>query len=559
MSSTENHRPNVILIVIDALRARNLGCYGASGQATPQIDKLAEQGILFEDAYSSWNTTDQSLTSILSGKHPRSHGIIHHGDKLRTQDLSSFEKLNVQLISQILHDQGYKTWAVDWMGRWFKKGFDYYGYKLKQSLLKQIGYYTVTLPLLYIKYMAAHLGILKIYSGKREFSVKSFLKGIKGVLKTFSFTFELARLQDSAFVRRVGESLIKKQSKDSFFLFLHFWDTHTPYNCPRKFLKRRKNSDPKEMLYSKYLGAVSYVDKQVGKLVDTLKSQGLLDKTLIIITSDHGESLIKHGIYFDHHGLYEVTTHVPLIFYYPQYFKTPKRVKGFVQHVDLVPTLCQLTGIDCSENSFDGMNLIPLVRGEKKEFRNYVYNEESYVQRKIGLRGKKYKYIYAPDNSGWCRYCQTVHGGKEELYDMKNDPEEKTNIVGKNKEIAMQMKEKVEDLIKELNTKREKQMIRNQIARLKPISSSGSWSTESNSGYTEKGGSMKKKKVSLELPENFLEEVKEKIKDSEFGSIEEYLSYIIEEVVHGEMKESTLTSEEDKKIKKKLKNLGYMD
>ncbi|MBS3820065.1 sulfatase, partial [bacterium] len=376
MSSKRNSPPHVILIVIDALRAKNLGCYGGSSQASPHIDKLADNGILFENVYSSWNTTDQSLTSIFSGKHPRSHGIVHHGDKVHSEDLSMFENLDVPWMPQILRDQGYKTWAVDWMGRWFKKGFDYYGYKLNQSLLKQIIYYTVTLPLLYIKYMMNHLGIIKIYSGKRRFSLNSLIRGLKRVLKTFSFMFQLARLHDSAFVRKVGEDLIKTGRGENFFLFLHFWDTHTPYNCPRKFFEKNKNSDLKDGLISKYHGAVSYVDQQVGRLVETLDSLDILDETLIIITSDHGESLTEHGIYFDHHGLYEVTTHVPLILYYPKYFSVPKRVKGFVQHVDLLPTLCDITGSEY-KNGLDGMNLLPLIKGDKKRLRNYVYKEES--------------------------------------------------------------------------------------------------------------------------------------------------------------------------------------
>jgi glucan phosphoethanolaminetransferase (alkaline phosphatase superfamily) len=79
--------PNIILIVIDALRARNLGCYGEERNPSPNIDKIADKGVLFEDVYCSWNTTDQSLTTILSGRYPRTHGIIHHGESLTEHDI----------------------------------------------------------------------------------------------------------------------------------------------------------------------------------------------------------------------------------------------------------------------------------------------------------------------------------------------------------------------------------------------------------------------------------------------------------------------------------------
>lgn len=557
MKKKQHHRPNIILIVIDALRAKSLGCYGGKKNLSPHIDKVAEKGILFENTYSSWNTTDQSLTSILCGRYPRTHGIVHHGDKVTPQDISMFEKMNIKLSSQIFRKHGYKTLAVDWMGRWFKKGFDYYGYEIKRNLVEKIIYYTFTLPYLHVKYMLDNLSLLQIYSGKRRISLKSMVKGLKDVLKTFAFTFELARLQDSAFVTQVAQELINKHEGRNFFLFLHFWDTHTPYNCPHRFLKDKKIYDQKEMLLSKYHGAVQYVDQQIGKLVSFLESKGILDNTLLIITSDHGESLTEHDIFFDHHGLYEVTTHVPLIFHYPYYFSQPKRVQGYVQHVDLLPTLCEITGVDSGEVSFDGTTLLPLIEGEKTQIRDHVYHEESYVQRKIGLRKDRYKYIYAPDGVGWCKYCQTVHQGKEELYDLENDPEEKNNITHHKPKLASQMREELTHLIRKFNTKREKQIIKNQLTRInRSFSFNPPQLKRSEEGKT--GGSMKKRKVVLKFPESFLTQIEERIKNSDFKSVEQYLTFIVEEMLKEEVDKEDKTGE-DKKIKKKLRNLGYMD
>ena len=114
-------KPNIILIVIDALRARNLGCYGMSGNPSPNIDQVARNSILFDGVYSCWNTTDQSLTSILSGKYPRSHGIMNHGDKVKPAEIDTLHKTNTKLLAQILKQASYNTMAVDWMGRWFKQ------------------------------------------------------------------------------------------------------------------------------------------------------------------------------------------------------------------------------------------------------------------------------------------------------------------------------------------------------------------------------------------------------------------------------------------------------
>jgi arylsulfatase A-like enzyme len=463
METHETNTPNIILIVIDALRARNLSCYGGKKTSTPHIDKMAHQGILFEKTYSCWNTTDQSLTTILSGRYPRTHGIIHHGDKVKPEDRKIFESLNVRMLAEILKPLGYKTMAVDWMGRWFKKGFDTYGYRTEKALWQKILYYTITLPYVHLKYVFAHFGLLKIYlkkRKKRKSAGSSFWKGLKDVLKTFRFTFELARVQDANIVTGVAEEWIKKSKQDKFFLFLHYWDTHTPYNCPRKFLGEKKigPSSAKDLLAERYHGAVKYADHQLGRLFNRLREENLLDNTLVIITSDHGESLTEHDIFFDHHGLYEVTTHVPLILCHPRIFPEPKRIGALVQHVDLLPSLCDVFGIPYEHYQFDGTSFMPLIKGETQEIRPYVFSEESYVQRKICLRTKEHKFIFAPDGTGLCNYCQTVHGGAEELYDMETDPEEAENIVSNASSVAQQLRKQLDQIIKALDDKRQQGM-----------------------------------------------------------------------------------------------------
>lgn len=565
VKKNKHEYPNIILVVIDALRARNLGCYGEDKESSPNIDKIADKGILFENVYCCWNTTDQSLTTILSGRYPRTHGIVHHGDKITPEDLNAFEALNVRLLPQVLQDNGYETLAVDWMARWFKRGFDYYGYNPERSLIRKLVYYVITLPYVHLKYVASNIGLLRIYSKKRRFTAASLWKGFRDVFRTFLFTFELARIQDACFVTRFAEELIRKSRKEKFFLFLHYWDTHTPYNCPRNFLEKKKGRmTSEEVLLARYKGAVSYVDQQIGRLFDWLKEERLLDETLIIITSDHGESLTEHDIYFDHHGLYDVTTHVPLILYYPQAFSEAKKVNGLVQHTDLAPTLYEFLNIKYKDYELDGASLMPLIRGEKREIRHFAFNEESYVQRKIGFRTKKLKYIFSPDGVGMCNYCQRVHGGEEELYNLEVDPEEKVNIAAESKVVSDEMRKRLDDLIKSLNSKKQRELISGSIFRLRE-----GWRLDNDnlikgefSGMKNERNerqSTKKEKVTLELPEEIMKEVKRRIEDTEFQSSEEYLSYIIHEVLKGSYSRAGKSSKEEKRIKKKLRSLGYMD
>jgi arylsulfatase len=449
-------KPNIILVVIDALRARNLGCFGADPASSPNLDKMAADGILFENCYSCWNTTDQSLTSILSGHYPRTHGIVHHGDKITLDDLKVYEHLGISLLGDWLKQNGYQTMAVDWMGRWYKRGFDFYGYKPEYNFLQKLGYHLFKLPYLHVKYIIDNIALLKIYSKKRKTSIRTNWESLKGVLKTFRFTFELARIQDAGYVTSLAEQLIRARKDNPFFLFLHYWDTHSPYNCPKKFITEKSKKQTAVDLYlSKVKGAVRYVDHHMGRIKEVLSNEKILDNTLLIITSDHGESLTEHDIHFDHHGLYEVTTHVPLIFYGPGIFKEKKKINSLIQHIDIAPTLCDLLNIKKHTFDFDGSSLFPLIDDEKKELRDFIFNEESYVQRKIAIRTHKYKYIMAPDGRGFCNYCQKVHVGPEELYDLSLDPEETKSLIDQEKELAQEMKKQLESFVSALDKKRE--------------------------------------------------------------------------------------------------------
>ena len=117
---------NIVLIGIDALRADHLGCYAYDKETSPNIDNLAKKGITFENAFSCINTTDPSFTTILSGKYPISHGIRNHSEKVTNSMLQNFYKQKIRFLSEILRDNGYKTIGIDWLGRWHKKGFEYY-------------------------------------------------------------------------------------------------------------------------------------------------------------------------------------------------------------------------------------------------------------------------------------------------------------------------------------------------------------------------------------------------------------------------------------------------
>jgi arylsulfatase len=448
-----NSYPNISLIVIDALRAGNVGTYGADNGATHNMDAVAKEGLVFEDVYSTWNTTDQSLTSILTGKYPLSHGITNHGDTVTPENLMIYKKTGTRPMGEILRDYGYETIAIDWMGRWFKKGFDQYGIKTTKNLF--------TRGALYAKYILNHMDIFHQYADKRGFKIPS-LKDMQKVFHTFLFSKELAQIQDAAMITDLAIESVKNKNQDNFFLFLHYWDTHTPYHCPREYQAYR-GSDKRKKLISKYEGAIHYVDQQLGRLFQVLKANHSWDNTLIIITSDHGESLTEHDIFFDHHGLYDVTIHVPLIVCYPGYFHESKRISGFVQHTDLLPTVLDILNIRHEKYHFDGCSLIPLINNNASNIHPFIYTEESYVQKKRALRTGQYKYICATDGKGYCSYCHKIHSAREELYDLGADPFEEKNIIKEKPQVHKELEAKLKDLVQHLIRKRQEEIKNNNL------------------------------------------------------------------------------------------------
>jgi arylsulfatase A-like enzyme len=440
-------KKNIILIVIDALRARNLGCYGARNPlVSPNIDALAGRGILFEKAFATWNTTDQSLTTILTGKYPLCHGITNHGDQVTTENLDIFYRSGTKTLPQILHPYGYRTYAIDWMKRWFKKGFDFYGYDTDIPLTKKVEKY--------VQYIYKHRNLFKNYLKKRTFSLPH-MDDIIGTWRTFWFTKELPLIQDAALMTNSGIRCIRSNKNAPFFLFLHYWDTHTPYHASRESMKKIKAD--KRNTVDTYKAAIHYVDTQIGRLIKALKNKNILNNTIVVITSDHGESLTEHGIYFDHHGLYDETIHVPLIIYDPAIKKAPACIGGFVQHVDLLPTLFEMIDID-PPIALDGQSLVHLWEKKSASSRPFAYTEESYVQKKRAIRTDRYKYIAAKDDRGFCKYCKKVHQGKEELYDLFQDPRELKNLVLQEPEIAKKMAMQLDQFVSQLIEKRQRAM-----------------------------------------------------------------------------------------------------
>lgn len=446
-------RPNIIFVIADALRIKNMSCYGYKKNTTPYINKLAKKSIIFENAYSTIPATDPSLTSIFSGHYPATHNILNHGSKVTKAEINRFTATKIELLPEILHKIGYSTYALDWLGRWHRRGYAYYLSSLYDSKKTEIEYS-----------LSNVLNKIPIPTVLRK-NLKRLYYSI------FGFPSHLMTAEQ---ITSEAIKIIENNIDNRFFMFIHYWDTHNIYNPgkfdykkfaeddakiyqePLKNIVKTMNPKYKEFLLNAYdnktigeiIGmynaAIRNIDEAIKKIHKVLQKNGIKKDTLFIFTADHGESLNEHGIYFEHEGLYNETIHVPLIISYPRQLPRGRRLSIDVQHIDIVPTI--LSFLEYKYNNVidrvDGMDLTPYIFEEKEPFdvRIMLFEEHEHED-KIGIKYGKYKYIEAISKEGAiCRRCGTLHGDYRELYDLNTDKSEEINIVNKYPELSQELK-----------------------------------------------------------------------------------------------------------------------
>lgn len=403
--------PNIVLLGIDSLRADHMSCYGYSKQTTPHMDKFAAQGTLFERNFSPHIPTTSAYASMLTGMDAFTTQVValRHKGGLREE---------VKTLAEILRENGYDTTCVGFTGNPSSRGFD--------------------------KYLD--------YQGWGSWNEGRSPKAQN--LNDVAIP-ELDRLID-------GDK--------PFFLFLRHMDPHAPYLPPAPYERMfyhgnecdpaNRSMDPvmsfkpfcdffaswmppgisdKDYVIAQYDGAVAYMDACIQTLFQALETHGLLDNTIVAINGDHGETLYDHECWFDHHGIYDTVLHVPLIVRYPGKVPAGRRVSGFSQHKDLVPTLLALAEIE-TEIPFDGESLVPLMTGEESSHESSFYITECTWMRKHGWRTAEWKLIVAlePD----FHFKPTV-----ELYHLPTDPDENINLAAEKPEVVAFLQSQMEAYI----------------------------------------------------------------------------------------------------------------
>ncbi|HEU5182135.1 MAG TPA: sulfatase-like hydrolase/transferase [Candidatus Polarisedimenticolia bacterium] len=369
-------RYNVLLITVDTLRADHLGCYGDSAAQTPVIDRLAADGVLFERAETSAPITLPAHVSILTGTYPAYHGVRNNGVyRLGPRAVT---------LAEVLHDHGYQTGAVisgyPLATRFgLSQGFDTYDDHLPAEKTRQIG-------------------------------------------------FRERRAEE---VSRRGNEWLATVGQRRFFLWLHFFDPHAPYDPPPPLADR--------FPHAPYDGEVAYVDQEIGRVLEKLESLGQLSKTVIVLVADHGEGLGDHGEATHGVFLYESTIRVPMILSLPGPLPRGRRVATPVRTIDLMPTLLRLVDLPAPEE-LQGTSLLPLTSRRPpdlllKSLSESLLPRENYGWSELSaLRIGDWKFILAP---------------RQELYDLRTDPGEKKNLAATRDGDASRMKEEIHRLMQD--------------------------------------------------------------------------------------------------------------
>ena len=355
---------SVILISVDTLRADHLSCYGYRALATTHIDSLAEGGTLFSQTSSQVPLTLPSHVSLLTSTLPFCNGTQDNGQPLGER---------VSTLAFVLRSHGYQTAAF--VGGFvldkrfgLDRGFDYYD---------------------------------------------------------SPFNLRRQGRADPGEVKRPGDEVagsachwLEKNGNRPFFLFLHLYDLHVPYEIPARKVRPGVKG---------YDDALAYEDQVIGRFLTFLHEQDLYQKTLLVFTSDHGESLWEHGESTHGYFIYQSTLRVPLVIHWPSGIPAlPERIDQPASLLDVAPTILQYLDIP-RPAGFQGKGLLSSNQPAGTGMERAVYSESVYPRNHFGcsplrsLRVGRYKYIASP---------------RPEFYDLALDADEKQNLYSQRKSLA---------------------------------------------------------------------------------------------------------------------------
>lgn len=409
---------SAVLVSVDTLRPDHLGCYGYYRETSPAIDALADDGTLFLNTYASSPWTLPSHVSLLTSLNGVRHQVYYEDDKMSPDQIT---------LADLMRAGGFMTAAFT------DGGF-----------------------------------LSRVYGFSRGFD--SYQEREDGVLS-----------QDSAMrIRRMASRWLDRHKEKDFFLFLHTYQPHDPYACPRPYATMFLEDNPvwrslnlrghlggyagiyrelpekeRQNIIGLYDGEIRYTDEAlVRPLVGKLKELGLYDSSLIILTSDHGEEFFDHRSWTHGHQLYDEALKVPLVIKFPKGRFKGQRPGSIVRLVDIMPTILEEFGIPTVALAMDGRSLFPVLRGKERGDRSFLADIgdnilKSHAGRKTAMNSGRDKMIlnkpYSPEDllffTSPPRLVPPV-----EMFDLSEDPQEKRNLADERPAAARALNERMVEI-----------------------------------------------------------------------------------------------------------------
>lgn len=393
---------NLVIVMVDTLRADHLEFLGNQRHVAPHLSELASQSVVLLNHYAHASRTGPSVASLMTGLHPPSHGVVNPLTSFVAKGVLMAE---VTTLAEILHHAGYECRGIvtnpnvgERFG--FSQGFDSYDY-------------------------------IDILTAEE--------------------------------VNRHAEALLKNTT-GPFFLYLHYIDPHSPYRAPPAYRDRwvdsaytgvfdgshdqldevvagvlDMNEQDKAHLEALYDQEIAYFDDHLGALLELLERRGLAENTLLVVVADHGEEFGDHGSALHGYTLYEEQLHVPCLLSDPRRAE-PRRIESVTRNIDLAPTLLAQLGVS-SDEPFQGKDLSPLLDGGFFEDSLPVYAQSS-------LRAVRIVQARSYHADGWKYIAHTLPETREELFDLRADPSEERNLILEEPARARQMRQGLEAMFK---------------------------------------------------------------------------------------------------------------
>jgi arylsulfatase A-like enzyme len=412
-AAVEETPENLILVVVDTLRADHTSVYGYSLNTTPGLSKIAADGVLFERAYAPTSATAPTHATLFTGKYPISHGLLKNGQVLAPE---------TKTLAGILAARGYQT-----------------------------------------------VGIASSFVLDHRFGLD---QGFETWLDEFdadraTVHFDTWEGQDvpKGFDRRADETTrrafrwlwLERDSERPFFLFVHYFDPHSPYQPPKAFEKRfpipERSDDDDQRRYGTgvqlerrlYDAEIAFTDGEIARLLEAVDGLGIEEDTLVVVTADHGEGLLDHGFWLHGIDVYEEGVWVPLIVRWKGRIPAGRRIAEPVELVDLAPTILGLLRAAPEALPFEGRNLAESLLGDARlpaDRPVYLYRgpyPDGVAVSGIPVAGE----LFAV-RRGKLKLIEHTSGDTPELYDLEKDPGETTNLQGSSAEDVSRLSDLLE-------------------------------------------------------------------------------------------------------------------